>query len=91
MAYREKPDLYPDPTPEERRQQRYILWLLPLFVLAPNLGRLTRALGLKASQPILVGVTVLMAIGCIAGAIYSYRITRAQTARDLAEVERPPL
>lgn len=89
MAYRDKPDLFPDPTPEERREQRYILWIMPMIVVAPNLGRLMRALGLEASQPTMVAATVLMGLGCLAGAVFSYRAARAQTARDLAELTGP--
>ena len=87
MAYRDKPDLYLGrPTPEERRKQRHLMWLMPLFVLAPNLGRIAKWLGFRASYNLVLAATVVMTIACIAGAILSYRATRAQVAQDLAEL-----
>ena len=90
MAYREKPTLYGDPpTPEERRQKRYLLWLFPLLLLAPNLGRIADALGFKASRETLLYGTIVMGVVCIVGAIISFRSARTMAARDVVELTNP--
>ncbi len=87
MAYRERPELWPSrPTAEQRRQQRYIFWLLPLWVICPNITRITKLLGFKLSYNVALYGTIAMGIVCIVGAIISYRSARAAVARDLAEM-----
>jgi hypothetical protein len=89
VSNRNKPDLYGDPpTPEERRQARYLFWVLPLVLIAPNAGRLGKALGIKASHDVLLYGTIGMGVVCIAGAILSYRSARIKVARDLAELTK---
>lgn len=90
MAYRDKPELYSSlPSPEERRQRRYIFWLIPLW-LAPGLVRIAKdVFGFKASHDVLLAGTVVMAIVCIAGAIISYRAARVQVERDLVDLTPP--
>jgi hypothetical protein len=75
VSYRKKPELFSGrSSPEERRQQRYIFWLVPFFVITPNVGRIAKALGLeKGSDAVLYGTAVLVGALCIAGAIFSYR------------------
>jgi hypothetical protein len=88
VAYREKPD-GPRRTPEERRQQRYILWLLPMVVFGMNSVHIARALGFKASYEIALYGTIFLGVVCIVGAIISYKSARATSARDLEELTHP--
>lgn len=90
MAYREKPDLYGSPlSPAERRQQRYILWVLPPVVLGTNSVSIARALGFKASHEIALYGVIIMGLVCIAGAIISYRSARAAAAREIEALTHP--
>lgn len=90
VAYRDRPDLYLGrPTARERRQRYDILWLMPVLVLAPNLGRIVKALGFKASYNLVLGSTIVFTGVCIVGAYLSYKAARAQPARDLAELTDP--
>jgi hypothetical protein len=90
VAYRDKPNLYgARPTREERRQQRYIFWLLPFVVLGTNSVSIARALGFKASHEIALYGVIIMGIVCIAGAIISYRSARAAAAREVEELTHP--
>ena len=87
MAYRERRELWPSrPTAEQRRQQRYIFWLLPLWVVCPNITRIAKLLGFNLSYEVALYGTVAMGIVCVVGAIVSYRRARAAAARDLAEM-----
>lgn len=87
MAYRDKPDLYGNPpTPEERRQIRYLFWLFPLILLGPHLGQIANVLGFEASRQSLLYGTIAMGVICIVGAIASYRSAKAMAARDVAEL-----
>ena len=87
MAYRDKPDLsLGRPTAQERRERYYFLWLLPVIVLAPNLGKIGKALGFKASYNLVLGATIFLTAACIIGAYLSYKGARAQAARDVAEL-----
>ena len=89
MAYRDKPELYSvRPSAEERRQRQYIFWLIPLW-LAPGLVRIAKGFGFKASHEVLLAGTLVMGIVCVAGAIISYRATRVQVERDLADLTPP--
>jgi len=56
-----------------------------MFV-APNLGRIVRAIGFNASYQIVAIGTVGLGVACLAGAIISYRSAKAQAARDLADL-----
>jgi hypothetical protein len=90
VAYRSKPDLNGAPqTPEERRQQRYILWLLPPIVLGPNSVSIARALGFHASREVALYGVMVMGVVCIVGAIVSYRNARAAVARHVEELTHP--
>jgi hypothetical protein len=90
VAYREKPELYGSSlTPTERRQQRYVLWLLPPVALATNSVPIARALGFKASHEIALYGVIIMGVVCIAGAVISYRSARAAAARDIEELVHP--
>lgn len=90
MAYRDKPELYLGrPTREERRRHNHTLWLMPIIVLAPNLGRIAKAIGFKASYDVVLAATILLTGVCIVGAYLSYKAARAQAARDLAELTDP--
>ena len=88
MSYREKQPVaaLAEPPAERRKQQQFVLWLLPIIILAPNLGRFAKLLGLKATYAIVLGGTVAMTAICIMGAIVSYRSARATVARDMAEL-----
>ena len=86
MAYRLKPDLNgARPTPEERRQQRYILWLLPPIVLGPNIVSIARELGFHAPRAVALYALIVIFVVCIAGAIISYRSARATAARHVEQ------
>ena len=90
MAYRQKPDLYGSPvSPAERRQQRYVLWLLPPIVLGTNSVQIAHALGFKASREIALYGVIIVGVVCIAGAIISYRSARAAAARHVEELTHP--
>ena len=65
---------------------RYLLWLFPLILLGPNLGRIANALGFRASRETLLYGTIVMGAVCIVGAVISYRSARTMAARDLAEL-----
>jgi len=56
------------------------------MILGPNLGSYSRGLGLHLSYPMMVGVTLVMGMVCIVGAIISYRSARAKVDRDLADI-----
>jgi len=86
VAYRDKPELYGTSTPQERRERHYILWILPVMFVAPNLGRIVRAIGFNASYQIVAIGTVGLGVACLAGAVISYRSAKAQAARDLADL-----
>jgi hypothetical protein len=93
VAYRDKPDVYGSPlTADERKQQRHILWLLPMVVLGTNSVSIARALGFKASYEIAFYSVIIMGVVCIAGAIISYRSARTAAARhieDLTHFKKP--
>jgi hypothetical protein len=90
VAYRDKPDLYGSPLgPAERKQQRYILWLLPPIVLGTNSVSIARALGFKAAHQIALYGVIIMGVVCIAGAIISYRNARAEAAQHVEELTHP--
>jgi hypothetical protein len=90
LSYRDKSDIFGGPpTPAERRQQLYILWLLPMIVLGTNSVRIARALGFKRSHEIALYGTIFMGVVCIVGAILSYRSARAVARRDLEQLTRP--
>lgn len=89
MAYREKPEIYGELTRQERRERYYILWLAPLWALGPNLGRISHALGFRASYEVVFILTIAMALICFIGAFVSYKRARTQAARDLAELTGP--
>lgn len=85
VGYRERPELWPSrPSAEERRQQRYVLWLLPVWVVCPNVTRIAKLVGFKLSYEVALCATIAMGVICIVGAIVSYRSARAAAARDLA-------
>jgi hypothetical protein len=90
VAYREKPDLYGSAlTPAERRQRRYLLWLLPPVLLGSNSVSIAREFGFKISHEIALYGVILMGVVCIAGAIISDRSARAAAARDIEELTHP--
>ena len=90
MGYRDKPDLYlRPPTREERRQKYYILWLFPMILLGPNIGRIADTLGFKATHEIALYGTIFMGLVCVVGAIISYKSARKTAARDLEELTDP--
>jgi hypothetical protein len=87
VAYRDKPEIYGDPnTPESQQAQLYLLWLLPSFVVAPNLGRIAKFLGFRGAYEVLLFIAIATSILCIVGAIFAYRNARAQASRDLDEL-----
>jgi hypothetical protein len=92
VAYRSKPDLNgARPTPEERSQQRYILWLLPPIVLGSNSVNIARALGFHAAREVALYGVIVMGMVCIVGAILSYRSARAAVARHVEELTHPEI
>ena len=79
VAYRDKPEIYGDPdTPDSKQAHLYLLWLLPSFILAPNLGRIARFLGFRAAYEVVLFITVATSILCIVGAILAWRNARTQ-------------
>ena len=86
MAYRDKPELYGTSTPEERRQRRYVLWILPVIFVAPNMGRIVKAIGFDATYEITLIGTVTLGVACLVGGVLSYRSAKAQAARDIADL-----
>jgi hypothetical protein len=89
VAYRDKPELYGTSTPEERRQRRYVLWILPVIFVAPNVGRIVKAIGFNATYQITFIGTIVLGVTCLAGGLLSYRSAKAQAARDIAELSDP--
>lgn len=89
VAYRQKPEIHGTPeSPQSKESRLYILWLLPAVFLAPNLGRIAKWLGFKATYDIGVFVAVAMTFVCIVGGVLAYRQARAQAARDLRELTK---
>lgn len=87
MAYRDKPDIYGDPdTAQSKAARRYLLWILPWFFIAPNLGRIAHLLGFTATYDVVVFISVALAIFCTVGGILAYKSVRRQAARDLQEL-----
>lgn len=81
MGYRKKLDLYASPPgPEERKQRRFIFVLMPLIVLGTSGVSILRSLGFSREMA-LYGV-IIMGVLFVAGAIWSYRSTRAEVRGD---------
>lgn len=87
MANRDKAEPGDDPNAmEQRAARRFVLFLLPMIVVAPNVVRIARLLGFKATYSVVLFATVAMTVICVVGGVIAYRNARAQAARDLAEL-----
>lgn len=75
-----------DPIPAtQRRNQRNFLWLMPLLVLGPNIGRFAQTFGFEPARQTLLLLTFLLGGVCLGGMVLGYKQARAQAARDVSE------